>query len=414
MEECIGHIQADSCRSVSNIGYPCAVVCRFRVNPVRPILFLHSNWPYQKERPVPLLSAANTTLNYAFDFSAPLAYAPDLLAGAWTTLTLSLASTFFGFLLGVLCAIANTKGTRWMARCAGAYIEVIRNTPLLVQVFIVYFGLSSLGWQVGAFTAATVALVVNVGAYTSEIVRAGIESIPKGQLEAAECIGLSRWQTLLHVVLPPAIERVYPALTSQYVLLMLASSICSQISAEELTAVANRIQSDTYRSVETYLIVAVAYLLMSLLMRGLFWLLARLAFPRRPPGHPTLNCHGTCYGARHGLSQCGASALSVRWFGVDRGPVFAGLRRWRSARVCGGTGKLLWPTLVAPAGVALHQADPGHASPGAVASGLLRLARIGPGRGAPGGSGDGAVDLCVGLPGRDLAWLHRIGATHPG
>lgn len=220
-------------------------------------------------------------MNYVFDFSAPLAYAPDLLAGAWTTLTLSLASTFFGFLVGVLCAIANTKGTRSMARCAGVYIEVIRNTPLLVQVFIVYFGLSSLGWPVGAFTAATVALVVNVGAYTSEIVRAGIESIPKGQLEAAECIGLSRWQTLLHVVLPPAIERVYPALTSQYVLLMLASSICSQISAEELTAVANRIQSDTYRSVETYLIVALAYLLMSLLMRGLFWLLARLAFPRR-------------------------------------------------------------------------------------------------------------------------------------
>lgn len=242
---------------------------------------MSSNWPYQKERPVLLPSAANTTLNYAFDFSAPLAYAPDLLAGAWTTLTLSLASTFFGFLLGVLCAIANTQGTRRMARCAGAYIEVIRNTPLLVQVFIVYFGLSSLGWPVGAFTAATVALVVNVGAYTSEIVRAGIESIPKGQLEAAECIGLSRWQILLHVVLPPAIERVYPALTSQYVLLMLASSICSQISAEELTAVANRIQSDTYRSVETYLIVAVAYLLMSLLMRGLFWLLARIAFPRR-------------------------------------------------------------------------------------------------------------------------------------
>ena len=220
-------------------------------------------------------------MNYSFDFSAPLAYAPDLLAGAWTTLKLSLASTFFGFLLGVLCAVANTRGRRWTARVAGGYIEVIRNTPLLVQVFIVYFGLSSLGWQVGAFTAATVALVVNVGAYTSEIVRAGIESIPRSQLEAAECLGLRPWQTLLHVVLPPAVERVYPALTSQYVLLMLASSICSQISAEELTAVANRIQSDTYRSVETYLIVAVAYLLMSLLMRALFWLLARLAFPRR-------------------------------------------------------------------------------------------------------------------------------------
>lgn len=215
-------------------------------------------------------------MNYAFDFSAPLAYWPDLLAGAWTTL--SLASTFFGFLVGVFCALANTGRSRWLARLAGAYIEVIRNTPLLVQVFIVYFGLASLGLQVGAFTAAIVALVVNVGAYTSEIVRAGIESIPKSQLEAAECMGLSRWQTLRHVVLPPA---VYPALSSQYVLLMLASSICSQISAEELTAVANRIQSDTFRSVETYLIVAAAYLAMSLVMRGALWLVAMVAFPRR-------------------------------------------------------------------------------------------------------------------------------------
>ena len=220
-------------------------------------------------------------MNYAFDFSAPLAYWPDLLAGAWTTLSLSLAATFFGFLLGVFCALANTGRTRWLARVSGVYIEVIRNTPLLVQVFIVYFGLASMGLQVGAFTAATVALVVNVGAYTSEIVRAGIESIPKSQLEAAECMGLSRWQTLRHVVLPPAIERVYPALSSQYVLLMLASSICSQISAEELTAVANRIQSDTFRSVETYLIVAAAYLVMSLVMRGALWVVAMVAFPRR-------------------------------------------------------------------------------------------------------------------------------------
>ncbi|MBS7777223.1 MAG: amino acid ABC transporter permease [Comamonas sp.] len=219
-------------------------------------------------------------MKYDFDFSAPLAYWPDLLAGAWTTLALSLSSTFFGFLLGVFCALASTGRSLWLARVATVYIEVIRNTPLLVQVFIVYFGLSSLGLQVGAFTAATVALVVNVGAYTSEIVRAGVESIPKAQLEAAETLGLSRWQTLRHVVLPPAIERVFPALTSQYVLLMLASSICSQISAEELTAVANRVQSDTFRSVETYVLVAGAYLLMSLVMRAVFWLVAMVAFPR--------------------------------------------------------------------------------------------------------------------------------------
>ena len=220
-------------------------------------------------------------MNYSFDFAAPLEYLPDLLAGAWTTLTLSLAATFFGFLMGVFCALASTGRTKWLARVAGAYIEVIRNTPLLVQVFLVYFGMASMGFKVGAFTAATVALVVNVGAYTSEIVRAGIESIPKSQLEAAETLGLTRWQTLRHVVLPPAIERVFPALSSQYVLLMLASSICSQISAEELTAVANRVQSDTFRSVETYLIVAVGYLALSLVMRAVFWLVGYFAFPRR-------------------------------------------------------------------------------------------------------------------------------------
>ena len=220
-------------------------------------------------------------MKYSFDFAAPLEYWPDLLEGAWTTLTLSLSATFFGFLVGVFCALASTGRTKWLARVASAYIEIIRNTPLLVQVFLVYFGMASMGFKVGAFTAATVALVVNVGAYTSEIVRAGIESIPKSQLEAAETLGLTRWQTLRHVVLPPAIERVFPALTSQYVLLMLASPICSQISAEELTAVANRVQSDTFRSVETYLIVAVGYLALSLVMRAVFWLVGYFAFPRR-------------------------------------------------------------------------------------------------------------------------------------
>lgn len=220
-------------------------------------------------------------MTYQLDFSAPLDYWPDFLAGAATTLGLSLAATVFGFLLGVLCALASTGRTVWLARACGVYVESIRNTPLLVQIFIVYFGLASLGLKLDAFTAATAALVINVGAYTSEIVRAGIESIPKGQLEAAECLALSRRQVLMHVVLPPAVERVYPALTSQYVLLMLASSITSQISAEELTAVANRIQSETFRSVETYLLVAAAYLVLSLVMRVVFWVVSYIAFPRR-------------------------------------------------------------------------------------------------------------------------------------
>jgi polar amino acid transport system permease protein len=220
-------------------------------------------------------------MRYEFDFSAPLTYWPDFVAGAATTLGLSLVATVFGFLLGVLCALGTTGRSAWVARLCNLYVETIRNTPLLVQIFIVYFGLASVGFKVDAFTAATAALVINVGAYTSEIVRAGIQSIHPGQLEAAECLGLSRTQVLTHIVLPPAIERVYPALTSQYVLLMLASSITSQISAEELTAVANRIQSETFRSVETYLLVAAAYLVLSLVMRVVFWAASYVAFPRR-------------------------------------------------------------------------------------------------------------------------------------
>lgn len=220
-------------------------------------------------------------MRYELDFAAPWAHWPELLAGAATTLGMSVASTAFGFGLGVFCALARTGPSAAAARAAAAYVEAIRNTPLLVQIFVVYFGLATLGLRLGAFTAAIAALVVNVGAYTAEIVRAGIESVPRSQVEAAECLGLRRGQLLRHVVLPPAIERMWPALTSQYVLLMLASSITSQISAEELTAVANRVQSDTFRSVETYLIVAAAYLLLSLLMRLLFWAVGWWAFPRR-------------------------------------------------------------------------------------------------------------------------------------
>ena len=220
-------------------------------------------------------------MRYELDFAPPLAYWPDLLLGAATTVGLSITTTVLGFGFGVVCAVARSGRTGAAARVAGAYVEAIRNTPLLVQIFIVYFGLASVGFKIGVFTAAILALVINVGAYTGEIVRAGIESVPRSQLEAAQCLALGRWQVLRHVVLPPAIERVWPALTSQYVLLMLATSITSQISTEELTAVANRIQSDTFRSVETYLIVAAAYLALSLLMRVLFWAVGSVAFPRR-------------------------------------------------------------------------------------------------------------------------------------
>lgn len=215
------------------------------------------------------------------DFSTVLTHWPDFLSGALLTLRLALAATISGFVIGTLCAVGRRSEHEWLSRACGVYVELIRNTPLLVQIFLVYFGLSSIGLRLSAINVAILALVINVGAYATEIMRAGFDSIQRGQIEAAECLGLSRLQVYWHVVLLPGMERVYPALTSQFVLLMLASSVCSQISAEELTAVANYVQSATYRPLETYLLIALAYVLLSLLMRVGFWGLGAWMFPRR-------------------------------------------------------------------------------------------------------------------------------------
>ncbi|WP_027351702.1 amino acid ABC transporter permease [Halotalea alkalilenta] len=215
------------------------------------------------------------------DFTAILARWQMLLDGLTLTIQLALVTTITGFIIGTLCAVARRSHVVIAARAATIYVESIRNTPFLVQIFIVYFGLSSLGFSFSPVAVAIIALTINVSAYTAEIMRAGFDSIHPGQWEAGECLGLSRVQNYWHVALRPAIERVYSSLTSQFILLMLASSMTSQISAEELTAAANFIQSETYRPFETYIIVALIYLAISLLMRLVFWGIALLAFPRR-------------------------------------------------------------------------------------------------------------------------------------
>ena len=220
-------------------------------------------------------------MSYKFDFTFLLEKWPIVLNGVWLTVQLTIMSIALGFILGCICALVRVYGGRTVRMIVGTYVELIRNTPLLIQIFIVYFGLSSIGFKLSAEVSATIALVINMGAYTTEIMRAGIQSIHRTQLETADCLGLTRLQAILHIVLLPAVERVYPALSSQFVLLMLASSITSQISAEELTAVANNIQSETYRSFEIYIIVAIVYLILSLVYRIIFKALAHMLFPRR-------------------------------------------------------------------------------------------------------------------------------------
>jgi polar amino acid transport system permease protein len=139
-----------------------------------------------------------------------------------------------------------------------------------VQLFFIYFGLPEMGLKLTANQAALVTMVVNLGAYSVEIVRAGIEAVPKGQIEAAKSLGLSMLQTFRKIVLFQALKAIFPALASQFILIMLGSSVVSTISAEDLTAVANLLQSKTFRSFETYFVVAAFYLAMALGFRAIF------------------------------------------------------------------------------------------------------------------------------------------------
>jgi len=220
-------------------------------------------------------------MSYEFGFSFLSERWPAFLAGAWLTIQLTSVAIVFGFALGTICALTRVYAHPLLRRFVGGYVEVIRNTPLLMQIFIVYFGIASLGLKLSADVAAVIALVINMGAYATEIMRAGIEAIPKTQIEAADVLGLNRLQVIARIVLLPAIERVYPALTGQCVLLMLASSLTSQISTEELTAVAEEVQSETYRSFEVYVVAAMIYLALSLLYRIGFWAVGTVLFVRR-------------------------------------------------------------------------------------------------------------------------------------
>lgn len=220
-------------------------------------------------------------MNYLFEFSDVLAAWPRLLQGLIYTAELSVAAIVFGFVLGTLSAIVRHQKISYLHAIVSVYVEVIRNTPFLVQAFLVFFGLSTLGLRLSVEFCAVLALTLNGGAYACEIIRAGLDSVHASQIEAAESLGMSKPAIYWHVMLLPAVERVYPALSSQFVLLMLSSSITSQISAEELTGVANIIQSETFRSFEVYLIVGTIYLALSFAFRFSFWLISQFMFPRK-------------------------------------------------------------------------------------------------------------------------------------
>jgi polar amino acid transport system permease protein len=215
-------------------------------------------------------------LNYTFQFGTVLRDWPLLLDGLLLTIKLSLVSMVFGMVIATACAFAASYGSKALQRAVLAYVEFIRNTPFLVQLFVVYLGLPSLGIRLQAEHAAILAMAINVGAYGGEIIRAGIESIPRGQVEAGKVLGLRPLQIFRLIIFKQALIAIYPALTSQFILLMLGSSIVSAIAVEELTATANTIQSRTFRTFEVYFIVTLIYMALSLAFRVAFYMIHKL------------------------------------------------------------------------------------------------------------------------------------------
>ncbi|QKZ02523.1 MULTISPECIES: amino acid ABC transporter permease [Pseudomonas] len=206
---------------------------------------------------------------YHFDFSPVFANTDLLLKGALFTLELTAIGTLLGVGLGVLGGVVRAWKIKPFAGIFGIYVELIRNTPFLVQLFFIFFGLPSLGVQISEWQAAVLAMVVNLGAYSTEIIRAGIQAVPRGQLEAAAALAMSRAEAFRHVVLVPALGKVWPALSSQIIIVMLGSAVCSQIATQELSFYANFIQSRNFRAFETYVLTTLIYLAMAMLIRAL-------------------------------------------------------------------------------------------------------------------------------------------------
>lgn len=199
-----------------------------------------------------------------FNWSLILDNLPLLLQGALVTVKITTMSVGCGFFIGMLVALANLSNLKIVRLLARCYVDIIRGTPLLVQIFLIYFALPMIiGNRIDPFVAAVTACSINSGAYVSEIFRAGIQSIDKGQMEAGRSLGLSWAQTMRYIIMPQAFKAIIPPLGNEFIAMLKDSSLVSVIGFEELTRRGQLIIAKTYASFEIWGTVAVIYLIMT-------------------------------------------------------------------------------------------------------------------------------------------------------
>ncbi len=202
-----------------------------------------------------------------FDIAYFLENIPQLLKGAVLTVELSFLGILFGFFLGIGMGLARLSQSRLIRLPARAYIDTFRGTPMLVQLFLIYYGLPQVGIRFSPFLAALIGLGLNSAAYVAEIARGAIQSIHTGQWEAARASGMSDFHRMLHVIFPQAFKRMIPPLGNEFILLIKSSSLVSTIAMVELTRTAQLIASATFRPMELLVGAALIYLAMNIVLQ---------------------------------------------------------------------------------------------------------------------------------------------------
>ena len=217
-------------------------------------------------------------MNYTFQFGVALAQLPVLLSAALVTLELAFLAFWGGALIGVAGATAKTYGGPALRRLASAYVVFFTNTPALLQIYFIYYGLPEFGVLIPAFIAVVLGLMLNAGAYLTEIMRAGFLSVRRQEVEAAETLGMSLFQMVRYVIVPHIAKTIYPSLANFFILLVLGSSMGAIFSVNELTGTAIDISTENYRWLEMFLLVGVIYIALTFIASVSLALIGRFAF----------------------------------------------------------------------------------------------------------------------------------------
>ncbi|MDI3480380.1 MAG: polar amino acid transport system permease protein [Tepidanaerobacteraceae bacterium] len=204
------------------------------------------------------------------DFEYMKSLIPILGMGAVTTVELTLLSIIFGTFIGLLLALMKISSNVMLSRAAGFYIYVMRGTPLLLQLFAIYYGGPSIGVNLPPFVAAVLGMSANSAAYVAEIIRAGIQSIDKGQMEAAKALGMTYGQAMRRIILPQAYRRLIPPMGNEFIALLKDSSLVSTIAMVELMRVAQQMYANSFKPIEVFTMAGIYYLILTSVFTVIF------------------------------------------------------------------------------------------------------------------------------------------------